>query len=168
MDARIEQLIADLARNAISQEQFISRYPETFDYFYTPHKLLVDGFKAKNADQVEWAMVLAHIFGLDGRYRDVFTKLAFEDWHKCHEDIAFELGKKVKDPANAEALYHMALKNYSYLEFDSAKALAVKCIWSLGNLNDPKALNMLKCLSLNDNKIIQKNALEQIKRCEGL
>jgi hypothetical protein len=164
MDTTLSQLINDLLANRKSKDQFISHYPGPFDPIRTPRELLAKAKDSKDADGVGWAMSLAYRFGIDTSYRELFKQLAFEDWHNSHEDIAFELGQDLKDNENVQAIYHMALKEYPYLAYDKAKALATKCIWSLGNIGSTEAIDMLRCLTLVDDPILKKNAEQQLKR----
>ena len=164
MDARIRRLISDLLANNVSKKEFTSKYPGGFDPTHTPVNLLEQALATKDTELVKWAMPLSFVFGITPNLRNVFKALALEDWHESHEDIAFELGRTLRDDNNVDALYHMATTDYPYLRFDKSKALSTKCIWSLGHIGTPKAINMLRCLALLDNPIIQKNALEQLKK----
>lgn len=51
-----------------------------------------------------------------------------------------------------------------FLEFDEAFALAVKCIWALGDINTPESREKLRLLSQSDNEIIRDNAINQLNR----
>lgn len=84
-------------------------------------------------------------------------------WHTVHEDIALLL-EDAKSPSSIEALYQNATSHYDYLAWDSNYALAVKCIYALGRIASPEALEKLKILAENNNIIIKENALNQLKK----
>jgi len=51
--------------------------------------------------------------------------------------------KRANTPSAALALT-TAITEHPYLEYDEAKALAVKCIWALGALGSVEAVEKLK------------------------
>ncbi|CDG89183.1 HEAT repeat domain-containing protein [Xenorhabdus bovienii] len=65
---------------------------------------------------------------------------------------------------SVDALYQVSNFELDYLDFDDSYALAVKCIWGLGDIGTPEALEKLKILSISDNEIIKENAINQLKR----
>jgi hypothetical protein len=74
------------------------------------------------------------------------------------------LFQKLKSPQTIECLYKTALTQFDYLEFDEAFALAVKCIWALGDINTIEARQKLELLTQSENKIIKENAIQQLNR----
>ena len=93
----------------------------------------------------------------------VLNCLILCDWHKEHENIAMLL-QHFKSPTSVDMLYETALKEYSYLNYDESYALAVKCIWGLGDIRTDKAVDKLELLAESSNEVISKNAKKQIKR----
>lgn len=69
-------------------------------------------------------------FGFTDDHLQPLLTLAFADWHQRHEDVASALGK-LRSPASVDALEHLARWIPAYLEFDEARALAVKAIGRL-------------------------------------
>jgi hypothetical protein len=51
-----------------------------------------------------------------------------------------------------------------YLEFDEARALAVKAVWALGGIQDPAAREALESLTTSANDIVAENAVAQLQR----
>lgn len=86
-----------------------------------------------------------------------------ESWHYRHEDIA-SLLQDAKSPTSIDALNKAVMTKFGYLDFDDSYALAVKCIWALGEIGTPEAMDKLTKLSKSDNKIIRDNAINQLKR----
>jgi len=66
-------------------------------------------------------------------------------------------------PSAALALT-MAITEHPYLEYDEAKALAVKCIWALGALGSAEAVEKLKLLARSNNFIISSLPSRRIGR----
>jgi hypothetical protein len=50
------------------------------------------------------------------------------------------------------------------LEYDDARALAVKAIWALGKIPGPEAEAKLETLARSENTILRQNAVEQLER----
>lgn len=94
----------------------------------------------------------------------ILIRLIQEPWHQMHEDIASTLQWDIPSPKAIEVLYKTALTKFDYLDFDEAYALAVKCIWALGDINTPESMEKLELLAESKNKIIRKNAKAQLKR----
>lgn len=84
-------------------------------------------------------------------------------WHKQHENIAMIL-QRLKSPKSVDYLYTTINKKYSYLDYDDNYALAVKCIWALGDIGNKEAKEYLKKLLNSENEIIIDNARKQLER----
>ncbi|MBB2749926.1 UNVERIFIED_ORG: HEAT repeat protein [Rhizobium aethiopicum] len=72
----------------------------------------------------------------------LLLQLLQEGWHFKHEDVVSALAD-LKAPEAVEALYKVTYWVPSYLEFDDARALAVKAIWALGAIADPPGAGLL-------------------------
>lgn len=59
--------------------------------------------------------------------------------------------------------YKTALTKFDYLDFDEAYALAVKCIWALGDINSEDSRRKLELLTEFQNEIIRDNAIKQLR-----
>ncbi|WP_338804667.1 hypothetical protein WDV76_04965 [Xenorhabdus griffiniae] len=106
---------------------------------------------------------MAAIVGYEYKCIHILNELILAQWHYKHEDLA-RLLHKYRKPSSVDALYKVSTFELEYLDFDDSYALAVKCIWGLGDIGTPEALKKLKILSISDNKIIKENALNQLKR----
>lgn len=84
-------------------------------------------------------------------------------FHEKHEDIAMLL-QEAKSPSSIDALYETACAKYDYLAYDEFYALAVKCIWALGDINELESREKLIILSKCENEIIKNNAIYQLNR----
>lgn len=99
-------------------------------------------------------------------YNGILNKLIVSTWHEQHENIAMLL-QKFKSPTSVDVLYETATKEFKYLEYDEAYALAVKCIWALGDIGTEQAKEQLELLLNSSNHIIKENAQKQIDRIKS-
>lgn len=156
-------LVLDLALKRISEDMFFRLFPADLKLNTTfAVRELEDALIRKDAAQVECALLLTFHFGNQERHAAILCKLLLEDWHHQHENIA-SLLQDLKDPSSIECLYQTALTHFAYLDYDEAYALAVKCIWALGDINTDDAKGKLLLLAHSDNDIIRENALEQLQ-----
>jgi len=157
----------DAAKVSQIKKDFIRDFP--VDVRKKPQyiiQLLEIAYCEKNADDVEYALIIAGSFDLiTTEYQYILLKLLEADWHFKHENIA-EIFQKLKIPDTVEYLYKTALTQFEYLEFDEFFALAVKCIWALGDIRTDEAIKKLKLLAQSDNEIIKENALNQLQRIQ--
>ncbi|ROP59945.1 PBS lyase HEAT-like repeat-containing protein [Enterobacter sp. BIGb0383] len=125
--------------------------------------LLIEASDNKDPDLLEDGITLIFIFK-DVRYPiKELNSLLLESWHYKHEDIA-SLLQDAKSPTSIDALNKAIVKKFDYLDFDDSYALAVKCIWALGEIGTPEAIDKLTKLSISDNDVIRDNAINQLKR----
>lgn len=126
-------------------------------------RLLRDAIETKNADDVEAALIVCSAFGLGEEHLGLLIDLVRADWHFSHENIV-SLLDGFRSPAAVEALYHAATWVPDYLEFDEARALAVKAIWALGNTPGSEAEHALRRLSTSDSEVVREEAKAQLAR----
>jgi hypothetical protein len=116
---------------------------------------LRDSTQRCDATDVELALIVCFSFGFASQHFDLLIDLAFADWHQRHVDVAFALAQ-YRSPAAVDALHHLADWVPSYLEWDPARALAVKAICGLGAIPDMQAKRALTQLAeANDNTVAQ-------------
>lgn len=144
------------------KEEFLRRFGAA-DGVRLGLDLLRDAALRQDSDDVELALVVSFRFGFAAEHLDLLTELAFADWHRSHENVASAL-QELESPATVEALAHLAKWVPDYLDFDDARALAVKAIWALGSLNDERAKQVLAELTQSDNPVVARNAVEQLQR----
>lgn len=164
-----KQLVMELWEKKISKDQFLEVF--TVDVTQKPgyvKKLLEEAYLHHDADDVDLTLSIGFSFELfNDDFLEILCKLIRSSWHYQHENIAIIL-QRLKSPYSIEYLYQTALTQFEYLDFDDAYALAVKCIWGLGDINTKESRQKLKLLSKSDNNIIRDNALYQLKRTAKL
>lgn len=113
-------------------------------------------------------MVSCRVFSLrfSPQHFDLLIELAFAEWHERHEDVASALAR-FQSPAAVDALVHLAVWVPQYLDFDDARALAVKAIWGLGAIPDLSAKRGLEHLATAENGIVAQAAMQQLERGHG-
>ena len=127
-------------------------------------KLLEAAYLEKNSGDVEFSITIAGSFNLISKdYVSILMKLIETDWHYMHEDIA-SIFQTLKSSNTVDCLYRTALRRFKYLDYDDAYALAVKCIWALGDINTIASKTKLELLAQSDNQVIKDNAIYQLNR----
>lgn len=155
----------DTEKISLIKSRFLNSF--TVDVTKNPEyllSLLTTAYKERNAEDVEWSIAAALMFDLvTEEYSDILKKLLEADWHFKHEDI-FSIFQTLKLPETVEILYSTALRRFNYLNYDEFYALAVKCLWALGEINSDEAKEKLHLLAQSENEIVRKNAIEQLER----
>ncbi len=159
------ELIRSYMKKAITEEQFLNNFTENVQtnsvYML---KLLKLAYKENNEKDVDYLLFVVCAFNLiTEEYIGLLCKLMNSTWHHSHEDIA-SIFQAFRFPQTVECLYKTALTQFEYLEYDEAFALAVKCIWALGDINTPESRDKLKLLAQSENEIIKRNAIDQLNR----
>lgn len=149
-------------RQQLTAEEFLRR-SSAADGIALGLDLLRDAIDRHDAVDVELALVVCFKFGFSDGHLDPLISLAFADWHQRHEDVAMALGK-LRSPISVPALAHLARWVPSYLEFDEARALAVKAIWALGSIGGDEAHGALESLSQSPCKVVAENAVGQLQK----
>lgn len=147
---------------ALAPDEFLRRLGAT-DGISLGLGLLRDAVERTDALDVELALVVCFRFGFSDAHLQPLTKLAFVDWHQRHEDVAMAL-EDLRSPDAVDALMHLAQWVPAYLEFDDARALAVKAIWALGAINDESAHRALNSLASSECSIVAENAVGQLQK----
>lgn len=156
-----------LMRNKVTNEDFLKlNNIDEGEFKNIVYNMVNCAIEDNNASMLEMYIFFVFRFKL---YDDALGEKLYmtlpERWHTQHENIASIL-QKLKLPESVEALYITANKKYDYLEYDEFYALAVKCIWGLGDIGTKDAYEKLKILSKSDNEIIAENATKQLGRIE--
>jgi hypothetical protein len=157
--------INKLMSNLITTDIFIKDF--SVDISTNPiyvKELLEIALAEKNTDDVEYVLYIGFTFNVfSEEYVEILSRLIEAKWHYQHENIAMIL-QKLKSPISVESLYKAAITEYEYLDYDDNYALAVKCIWALGNINNYDSRKKLEVLSHSKNEIIRDNAIKQLSR----
>jgi hypothetical protein len=96
-------------------------------------RLLSEAVASQDSEAVEAALDVCFIFGFGDEHLDLLRQLAWSDWHNRHEDVASMLDD-LRSSEALDALVHLASWVPKYLDYDDARALAVKALWGLGNM----------------------------------
>lgn len=155
-------LVVVPGRTTLSPDEFLQRFGAT-DGVALGFDLLCDATERHDPLDVELALVVCFKFGFSDDSLEPLITLAFADWHQRHEDVAMALGK-LRSPSVTAALVHLAEWVPGYLEFDEARALAVKAIWGLGSIGGEEARQALESLSQSESKVVAENALAQLQK----
>ena len=136
--------------------EFLRRFGST-DGEALGRNLVRDAAVRRDPLDLEYAMIVCFKFGFADDLVQTLIELAFASWHEEHEDVASALGT-LRSSLSVDALIHLTEWVPSYLEFDEARALAVKAIWALDGVGTTEARQALETLSRSDNAFIAKNA----------
>jgi len=163
-NAEIE-IVKKLMRKSISKVDFLQEF--TVDVTHNPSyviKLLEEAYSKQAANEVEYSLFIGFSFNLFSKdFVGILCKLIASHWHFQHENIAM-IFQRLKSPDSIDYLYQAALTQFHYLDFDEAYALAVKCIWALGDINTEDSRRKLELLTDSENEIISDNAAKQLER----
>mgnify|MGYP000907691115 CR=1 FL=1 len=146
----------------IATDEFLRRIGES-DGSELGLELLRDAVERRDADDVFYSMVLPAVFGLKPEYLDLLLELEHADWHYRHEDVVSLLAD-FRSPSTIDALYHATQWVPEYLDYDDARALAVKAIWGLGAIRGDEAAGVLQRLLDSEVEVIRENAAHQLAR----
>jgi HEAT repeat protein len=149
-------------RQPMSNEQFLKKFGAV-DGRALGLDLLRDAVNRRDPVDVELALVVCFRFGFTNDHLQPLLTLAFADWHQRHEDVASALGE-LRSPASIDALAHLARWVPAYLEYDDARALAVKAIWALGGIGGDTARGALTSLADSPSSIVAENAAAQLRK----
>lgn len=150
-------------RSRITKEEFLRRFPSAVEHGRSALKWLQEAYETRNADDLSYALMIGSVFGFVPEHKDILRRLIEEDWHHSHEYVVTAL-KLWPTPDTVDALFRATQWIPKSLEYDDARALAVKAIWALGAIPGPEAEEKLEILRHSDNPILKKNAEEQLNR----
>jgi len=151
-------------KRRITKEEFLRRFPSAVECDGLATKWLHDACETRNADDLCCAFVIGGSFGFAPEHKDIICRLIDEDWHYCHESVVELLSKLWPTADTVEALFHATQWIPTSLEYDDARALAVKAIWALGKIPGSEAEAKLEILARSDNPILRNGAVEQLER----
>lgn len=147
---------------ATSPEEFL-RQAGTTDGRQLGLDLLRDAIQRQHAVDLEMALIVCFTFGFTMDHLDPLLKISSADWHRKHEDIVTALGQ-LRTAATVDALVKATQWVPEYLEYDEARALAVKAIWALGSTPGPEAGQAPTLLLRSDNEIMRETARTVLER----
>lgn len=150
-------------RSRISPEEFLDRFPTAVENGHIATRLLREAGESRSAEELECAIVIGFVFGFALEHQDILCRLFEADWHFSHEDIISALDN-MRTPDAIETLFLATQWVPSYLDYDDARALAVKAIWALGNLGHDDAIAKLLLIADTSHPILRENARNQLQR----
>ena len=126
--------------------------------------LLRDAVQRRDAEDVEWSLVVCFRFGFSPQHFDLLIELAFAEWHERHEDVASALGGFIA--GSFDATVHLApVWVPQYLAFDDVRALAVKAIWGGGAIPGAPATKGTSTISATaEDGIVARAAMQELDR----
>jgi hypothetical protein len=149
------------AKGRLTPAEFLREFGTTDGTELGLH-LLGDACDRRDQVDVELALVVAFKFGFSDAFLPLLLDLAFADWHKSHENVAWELGE-LKSPYSVDALLHLAQWVPDYLDWDDNRALGVKAVWSLRKIGTKDARRALETLTHSDSAVIARNAIARLR-----
>ncbi|RKO80839.1 hypothetical protein C5E04_16525 [Pectobacterium parmentieri] len=159
-----QTLLNEFYSQSFSKEELIKRFDlECYSPAAFISKEIGIASKKENADELEDAITLVFIFNEKDVPVEQLNFLLLEHWHYKHEDIA-SLLQDIRSESSVECLFKAIQEDYKYLSFDDSYALAIKCIWALGGINNENAKSKLSELCQSDIAIIKSNAENQLAR----
>ena len=166
MTPQERSLVLELAgvpgRDPLPKDEFLRQFGAS-DGMQLGLTLLRDAVQRRNAEDVEWSLIVCFSFGFLPQHFDLLVDLAFAEWHQRHEDVASALAE-FRSPAAVKGLVHLAQWVPQYLDYDDARALAVKAIWGLGAIPGLSARRALEQLATAENSIVAHAAMHQLDR----
>ncbi len=152
-----------LHMRTISKDEFLRQFPASVDRGKLASRILEEAFEAKDADDLQCALIIGFTFGFAPEHKGVLCSLLDVDWHYSHEDVVTAL-ETWPSPDTVDALFRATQWIPKSLEYDDNRALAVKAIWALGKIPGAEAKTKLEALAHSDNTILRKTAEKQLER----
>ncbi len=147
----------------ISKEEFLRKFPSSVEHGKLAVRLLAEAYEAKDAEDLQCALIVGHTFGFAPGHADILCRLVEADWHVSHEDVVSALDV-LQTPDAVRALFRATQWIPGHLNFDENRSFAVKAIWALGKIPGSEAERNLEALARSDNAILRKTAAEQLER----
>ena len=162
------QLCRDLTiqldgRSRISRDEFLSRFPSATENGKVATKWIEEEEHARDADDLSCALTIGLLYGFAPDHAVILRRLIDSDWHYSHEDLVIAL-QTWPTAETVDALFLATQWIPKSLEYDDARALAVKAIWELGKIPGREAQAKLELLARSDNVILRENAKKQLGR----
>lgn len=158
----LSMIIGGSSTGVPSDNEVLAGFGET-DGSLLSARLVASAIENRSAEELDLATVVAHLFGPTPQLLQPHTSVLLEDWHHTHENIVALLDD-LRSPGAIPAFVHAAVHVPDYLEFDDARALAVKAIWALGNLAVPEADEALRSLRDSESEVVRANVRKQLER----
>jgi hypothetical protein len=149
-------------KRRLEPEEFLRQWGAD-DGIELGYELLADAVRRRSGDDVERAITVVSTFGKRWRLLPLLLELAGAEWHERHEDVISELSG-YRTPEAIDALVHAVEWVPDYLDYDEARALAVKALWGLAAIVDGRAEDALERFAGSDVEVIADNAQQLLER----
>jgi hypothetical protein len=156
-------LVFDLVQGRISRGEFLRGFESSEPGDALTLRLLEAACRQKNPEDVSLGLAVGFVFGFVSVHKAILCNLAKVEWHQSHEDVISALDE-LRDAGLVDLFYEATQVIPKYLEYDDARALAVKAIWALGNIGSRLADEKLQIISQSNNPILRDAALHQLTR----
>lgn len=127
------------------------------------YELLAAAIRDRNGDDAARALIVVSAFGKSWRLLPLLLDLATAEWHERHEDVVWELAG-YRTPDAIDVLVHAVEWVPDYLDYDEARALAVKALWGLAAIVDQRAEDALVRFAGSEVAVIAENAQQLLER----
>jgi hypothetical protein len=140
---------------------YLDKYPEGREKKNKEQiiNLLNENLRLKDSGGLAHTLTVAYLDGVDEDYTDLLLYLLKQDWHQLQEDV-IDILEMTKDPKSIDTLYKFAI---NIPDYDDGRSIAKKCIWALGSINTPEAIEKLTLLKSFDDPIIKKAAIMELE-----
>ena len=127
--------------------------------------ILSKAYFEKNAEDLEYALLIAVFFQIECTFPDILSQLIIERWHFKHEDIAKTL-QEIRSPDTVDSICQAIIiaPELEYLNYRNGESLITKCMWALNDIDTPHAKEKIKAFSTSDNELIRNAALKRINK----
>ncbi|TLF74499.1 HEAT repeat domain-containing protein [Nocardia cyriacigeorgica] len=125
--------------------------------------LVRDAILRRDSDDLNVSMVVCASFGYHHELLPVFLQIALQDWHRDHENVAFQLGI-FGDPRAVSVLLELGRWVPGYLEWDDNRALASKAIHALARIPGEESEEALRALLDSDDDVVRRHAERQLEK----
>ncbi len=163
------ELMDDFLSDDLDHYQYIQKINVNEEEII-PHinNLLLESIADKNADEVEYAIMLGFTYGFTELHSTALCRLLSEQWHIKHEDIASLFQHELRDQRHLDCLLKGLQNIPAYMEYNEGYSFINQCIWSISVLNTLESKKALIELSKSENIHKKNAAIFQLTRLNDL
>lgn len=146
-----------------SQQQSLREAFRTDDGRELGELLLVEAEDRRSSEDVELALIVADIFGMDGSVLPVLKRLARASWHSRHEDICRDLTEAGGRDDVVDELEFLATAGPEFVNYPGDSALARHAVHGLEKVATPRARAALQRLRAHPEPEVR-SLVERVER----
>jgi hypothetical protein len=161
-----KQAVLDVCTGKMDKAGFLAVYGlSEGDIPHEVSSLLARAMEEKNAELVEYALMIGSCFSFPDGIFDVVHQLLLEPWHTRHEDMVSML-QYHRNPSSVRVLREViSLKPHlEYLDYDDYGAFYKKCLWALQAIGTEDALAVIKDCAESEDAALREQAAYRLKR----